>query len=269
MNVNAIRNSGNFFSRLQRIIVRTIIAVLEMSGILLDKLSAPRIFLLLLIAFEIVAFNYLPVLNTYYFSIWYAIIWFVVRQGFLFLSFTDNGVATYIKQKWGEERGSELYMLITAFSFWYRARSYSLLLKHTSWDLFPELQPAIPVLFEVYGIQITALSIVSYIFIVFGTVVNIWCFLLVKREAYYYMDMFYGRFLTDFKKSGPYKWFANPMYGVGQLPSYGVALAVGSVSGIVMSFLNQVFAYVFYYLLEKPHIQRCLARIGSPMQKLP
>jgi len=217
-----------------------------MSGILIAKITPLRLVLLLLIAGEILAFKYIPFLSTYHFSIWYAVIWFVVRQTFLFGSFTKNGLTPRMKRLWGEQKAGEIYMLITAFSFWFRARSYSLLLKHTAWDLFPQFKSYFPPLFEVWGTEINILVIISYALAIFGMVINVWCFLLIERGAYYYMDMFYGRFLTDFKKEGPYKWFANPMYGVGQIPSYGVALAAGSVSGIIMTVAPIKFAPIYF-----------------------
>lgn len=238
---------------------KSIVALLEMSGILFGKITPIRLFLYLAIALEILAFTYIPYLSTYQFSIWYAVIWFIVRQTFLFSSFTPKGLAYRMKNKWGEQTAGEIYLHITAFSFWYRARSYSLLIKHTSWDLFPGLKAYFPTLFEIWGFDINALVLISYGCALIGMIINVWSFILIERGAYYYMDMFYGRFLTTFKKSGPYKWFENPMYGPGQIPSYGVALAAGSVSGIIMSFLNQVCAYIFYYGLEKPHIKRCIA----------
>lgn len=243
----------------KNVLYKSVVAILEMSGILIAKLTPLRILLIVLIIAEIIAFRYIPFLTSYSFSIWYAVIWFIVRQTFLFWSFTPKGLAYLMKKKWGEAKAGEIYMLITAFSFWYRAHSYSLLLKHTSWDLFPQFKSYFPPLFEVVGIEVNALVIVSYLFAIIGMIVNVWSFILIERGAYYYMDMFYGRFLTNFKKEGPYKWFANPMYGIGQIPSYGVALAAGSVSGILMSFLNQACAYIFYYAFEKPHIKRCIA----------
>jgi len=250
----------------KNVIVRSVISMLEMSGILLDKITPLRLLLVGLIVIEVLAFTYFPFLSSYHFSIWYAVIWFVVRQSFLFASFTPKGLAYAMKKKWGEEKAGEIYMLITAFSFWYRARSYSLLLKHTSWDLFPQYKSYFPTLFEFWGTEVNVLVLISYALAIFGMIVNVWCFLLIERGAYYYMDMFYGRFLTDFKKEGPYKWFANPMYGVGQIPSYGVALAAGSFSGIIMTLANQICAYIFYYAFEKPHIKRCVDNLQKPKE---
>ena len=62
--------------------------------------------------------------------------------------------------------------------------------------------------------------------------------------------MYYGRFLVEFKREGPYKWFKNPMYSIGQLPGYGMALAVGSLPELLLTFMNQVCYYLFYYIFE-------------------
>jgi hypothetical protein len=243
------------------IVFRVFLAIIEMSGLLLDRITLPRFILLLLIVLEVIAFKYIPYLSSYHFSIYYAVIWFVVRQAFLFYSFTEKGIAYQMKKKWGETKAGEYYLLITAFSFWYRARSYGLLLKHSSWDFFPSLKPVFTPIFDVFGFEITLLTILGFALILFGTVINTWAFLLIERGAYYYMDMFYDRFLTNFQVKGPYKWFENPMYGPGQLPSYGIALTIGSVSGILMTLANQICAYLFYFFLEKPHIRRCIQNI--------
>ncbi len=243
------------------IFFKILISIIEMSGILLDKFTFPRIILLLLILIEIISFKYIEFLSSYNFVIYYSIIWFIFRQSFLFLSFTKNGIADRMKKKWGEKKSGEIYLLITAFCFWYRARSYGLFLKHTSWDLFPNLKSMFPPLFNILDFEVNLLTLIGYSLIIFGTIINIWSFLLIKRGAYYYMDMFYGRFLTSFQVKGPYKWFNNPMYGPGQLPSYGIALTVGSFSGLLLSLANQIFAYLFYFCFEKPHINRCLNKL--------
>lgn len=85
----------------QNFLYKSVVAILEMSGILIAKLTPLRVVLILLIIAEIIAFKYIPFLTSYGFSIWYAVIWFIVRQTFLFWSFTPKGLAYQMKKKMG------------------------------------------------------------------------------------------------------------------------------------------------------------------------
>ena len=78
----------------------------------------------------------------------------------------------------------------------------------------------------------------------------------VTVEIYYWKDMFLGRKISDFVISGPYKYFSNPMYGIGQLPAYATALWYGSGYGLLAAFLNQILLFTFYYLVEKKFMKR-------------
>jgi protein-S-isoprenylcysteine O-methyltransferase Ste14 len=71
--------------------------------------------------------------------------------------------------------------------------------------------------------------------------------------------MFFDRVASpngDLVKHGPYRWFKNPMYGVGNLQGYGSALLVGSWPGLAVAALFQASVYVFYYLFERPFVIR-------------
>lgn len=184
------------------------------------------------------------------FVYWYAAFHFVFRQSVLMLSFTEKGIVYQLKKKYGVKKGYDIYEFITGMSFFHRSVSYVLLIEHTSLIDIPFLNP-----------YIVYFKIISYLFIAIGLVVNTWSYLLIKRETYYYLDMYYGRFLVDFKQEGPYSWVKNPMYSLGQLPSYGTALALFSVAGLVLTTLNVISCYIFYYSFELPHIKRVLKKM--------
>lgn len=92
-----------------------------------------------------------------------------------------------------------------------------------------------------------------------GYIVNIWSALIIGVDTYYYKDLFVGRFLGPFKHEGPYRILSNPMYGVGQSAAYGAALMNGSIICLVATMMNQAMMYIFYYVIERPHIRRVLA----------
>jgi protein-S-isoprenylcysteine O-methyltransferase Ste14 len=53
---------------------------------------------------------------------------------------------------------------------------------------------------------------------------------------------------------GPYRWLRNPMYTVGYAHTYGFALLVGSLPGLVASALAQGAILVMNELVERPHV---------------
>ena len=79
--------------------------------------------------------------------------------------------------------------------------------------------------------------------------------------------MFLGKKISDFVVAGPYKYFSNPMYGLGQLQAYATALWFGSKYGLIAAFLNQFSIFLFFYLVEKKFIQRVYQKKG--LQPIP
>ena len=73
---------------------------------------------------------------------------------------------------------------------------------------------------------------------------------------YFYKDMFIEEKVLDSEPKGIFKYMSNPLYGWGQLNGYGLALYSFSWLGVAAVLINQVFFYTFYYLLEKPFVQR-------------
>lgn len=230
-----------------RTLVRVVIANLEMGGVLLDGLTRWRRLVLLSIVMGVLVDYFARPYITIDASIILAVVLFVARQGFLLGSFVPNGVADRLKVRLGEEQGGHAYEAITALFFYHRSYSYSLLVQKTAFLDAGWLMP-----YTVY------LQLVGWLFIGVGLFVNTWAFLSIGRPAYYYLDMYYGRFLQPFSTSGLYRLLKNPMYSVGQLPGYGLALMYGSWLGLVFAVANHAFCYVFYYVAEHPHVRAVL-----------
>ena len=91
---------------------------------------------------------------------------------------------------------------------------------------------------------------------VIGFVIKIWSAYTVGIDIYYWKDMFLGRKICEFVVSGPYKYFTNPMYGIGQIQAYALALWYGSSIGLIVALVNQLLVFTFYFLVEKPFIKR-------------
>lgn len=57
--------------------------------------------------------------------------------------------------------------------------------------------------------------------------------------------------------SGPYRVLRNPMYGVGQLHAYGIAILMSrSWNGLMAAAVCHAPIYVFYFRAELPFIRR-------------
>ncbi len=226
---------------------RIITVVLAMSGILLDKISPLRILLLLFIISASLCSYIFSNQVTFITALTIFVLIFSLRYIFLFFSFTKRGVAYYLKKKFGEDFGYEVYQSMTAVLFFLSASGFTLLVNKSVGLFFPSFLEN-PLILSFVGIPI----------ILIGLITNIWSTVIVGIDVYYYKDLFLGRKIGDFKKEGPYNFLSNPMYSVGQASGYGTAIISASLPGVLVIFLNQILMYIFYLLFEKPHIKRIL-----------
>ena len=85
---------------------------------------------------------------------------------------------------------------------------------------------------------------------------------LVAVGAYYWRNFFDPAARGVAKAGGPYRFLRNPMYTVGYLPAYGLALVTGSLPGLVAALIDQAAILTFYRRVEKPHFDRYIQRAG-------
>ena len=91
---------------------------------------------------------------------------------------------------------------------------------------------------------------------VVGFGVKLWAAWLVGLDTYYYADLWSGRACGPFVRTGPYRFLANPMYGVGNLPAYAPALLSGSVPGLVFAACCHAAIWAFHFTVERPFVRR-------------
>ena len=226
------------------ILKNIILTTLGSSGILIDKITPLRFFVLILILINIMLTNLFRDMITLNFAIVFFIGMYLLRYWILFTSFGKNGFAQKWIKRFGEEKAYALYEAITGVLFFYRSSSFYFLVVFTAYP-FLNLK-----YFTVYS------EVIGWSMITVATVVNVWSTMIVGIDVYYYKDMFVNRAIGNFEMKGPFRYFSNPMYGIGQLNGYGLALLSESIWGILASVLNQVTIYIFYFLFEKPHIKR-------------
>jgi hypothetical protein len=220
--------------------------IAAMGGILLDRFSLLRVIHFGILVLVYFLFRWLFETADFTTAAIIFLSIYVSRYIFLFLGFVKNGFAGKMKKRFGEEKGFEIYQTITAVMFFAGGLSFSLMTIKSGFQL------------PFSGYSNTIFTAAGYTLALAGFIINIWSTYLVGIDIYYYKDLFVGRKITEFKNEGPYKIFSNPMYGPGQANGYGTALTYGSLAGVTGMLLNQVMMYIFFFLIEKPHIIRIL-----------
>ncbi|MEW6617378.1 MAG: methyltransferase [Patescibacteria group bacterium] len=177
-----------------------------------------------------------------------ALIYFLVAEilyiGFIYLVLPENGCRHWFIKKWGsEEKGYLAFEAILGFLFLNNVISIAYITSSTSGDVFD---------FFPRGILFVIVLIMSSV----GLITKILSAKVASIDIYYWKDMFLGRKIRDFIVMGPYKYFSNPMYGIGQLQSYAIALWYGSIPGLCVAALNQCLVFSFFFLEEKKFIKK-------------
>jgi protein-S-isoprenylcysteine O-methyltransferase Ste14 len=109
----------------------------------------------------------------------------------------------------------------------------------------------------------------SGLLVVAGIGTKVWAANTLGRKAYYWHNFFAPDNPPRRGPSGPYRYLNNPMYTVGYLQVYGLALALGSLPGLVMALVDQVAILIFHHCVEKPHYQTLCATAASPAPASP
>ncbi len=173
----------------------------------------------------------------------YYIIFEILYIGFIFVVLPQNGLRLWLINKFkSEEKAYVFYQSILGFLFFNNGISMGYLSTSTKSDIFA---------FIPYELLIV---IVGIIFIT-GYIVKIWSAKVVGIDIYFWKDMFLGRKICEFVCCGPYKYLSNPMYGIGQIQGYAIAILNGSIPGLIAVFINQCLVFSFYFTMEKTFIK--------------
>ncbi len=173
----------------------------------------------------------------------YYIVFEILYIGFLYAVLRPNGLRLWIIKRFkSEEKGYRVYESVLGFLFLNNGVSIGYISSSTRSDLFN-------------GVPEIILLLIGGTLFAFGYLIKLWSAKVVTSDIYYWKDMFLGRKICEFVSSGPYKFISNPMYGVGQLQGYAVAILNGSVPGLMVSFINQCLVFLFYFTVEKQFIR--------------
>ena len=242
---------------------KTFIVILASAGIRIDKINNSRIDALMLLVVGYGAHLFIASYISFQVALIYYVALFVIRYVYLFAGFVKNGFASRMIAKYGEERAWNRYELQTSFMFFQRGLSFGLLTHASQWTLVDFVNSNIINLTTPDIALLKPICVaVGFVLVLVGFWVNTASTFVIGIDTYYYKDLFLKRAIVDFKVEGPYKYFSNPMYGIGQASAYGASLMVGSIPGLVSTLLNQVMMYTFYYLIEKPHIKSIVEKLS-------
>jgi len=104
---------------------------------------------------------------------------------------------------------------------------------------------------------------VGAVLAVVGVATKVWA-AATLGDGYYWHNFFTPAERIVTKAAGPYRWLRNPMYTVGYLPVYGLALATSSMFGLVAALFDQCAILTFYHLVEKPHFEKLRRAPAEP-----
>src|SRR6266566_3635463 len=100
------------------------------------------------------------------------------------------------------------------------------------------------------------------VLVLVGVLTKAWAAATLGGRAYYWSNFFGPANRTTPSIAGPYRFFKNPMYTVGYLQVYGLALLAGSLPGLAAALFDQAAILTFYRAVEKPHFDRSVAGAG-------
>jgi len=92
--------------------------------------------------------------------------------------------------------------------------------------------------------------------VIVGLGVKLWAARTLGSDAYYWHNFFDPENARGPVSTGPYRYVSNPMYTIGYLQMYGLALITASWPGMVAAAFAQATILGFYLLVEKPHFEQ-------------
>jgi protein-S-isoprenylcysteine O-methyltransferase Ste14 len=103
----------------------------------------------------------------------------------------------------------------------------------------------------------TAVSVaVGAILVIIGVGTKLWAARTLGGNAYYWHNFFDPDDAIGPVSAGPYRFISSPMYTIGYLQTYGLALITRSLPGLIASVFAQTAILVFHAVVEKPHFER-------------
>ena len=167
--------------------------------------------------------------------------------GYVWIGLTRQQSDGWWTRRWGTEggfgrfrRGAAIIMTIDAVSF--------VVVCLAGWGTLPALLPRVPAI------------AIGAVLVLVGVGTKLWAAAAVGDRVYYWNDFFTPTTPVVPVTTGPYRYLSNPMYTVGYLQTYGLALIAGSLAGLVASVCDQAAILLFYWRVERRHFERVTQR---------
>lgn len=236
--------------RVAKKVVLFFLTYLQMAGILFDKFFLFRTVIIGLLLY--IYFFHLPQ-NTqlaHYSFLFSSLLYFL----YLFIIFTPFlGIRDFFISKFGEENSFLLHQLFLSILFFNQGLSLAVLPAQEAKGI--NITPLISGTerWNIYlqNLQIAAAGIIIFI----SKVVKLLATVQLGIDGYYWKDLFLRKKITHFQNGGIYKYFKNPMYGIGNISIYGIALLYSSPLFFMFGIFYHFSLYIFYRFIEKPHMQ--------------
>lgn len=100
-----------------------------------------------------------------------------------------------------------------------------------------------------------------------GAGIKVWAAASLGGKAYYWYNFFDPQAPVAVRAPGPYRFIRNPMYTLGYLQTYGLALLFGSLPALIASGFDQIAVLIFNHVVERPHYARLVRRAPAELQQ--
>lgn len=238
-----------------RNIQRLGIIIVGMSGYRIDRLLEKGekkyfsiiwflgILLSVLFTFTIVEYYQLAGALTYFVVAW---LFYYVGNTFIL----KTNFRKYFIKHWGEEKTYRIYEVILGLMFANQALSLGAVIEENFFR-WPKI------------VKFGVIDEIGILLICIGLLVKTWATMIVGLDIYYYKDMFLGKSTSSFAVKGPYRILSNPMYGIGNIQLYGLALFHFSIHGLIVALISHISIYAFYFIAERPAIIKLYGEVLS------
>jgi len=101
-----------------------------------------------------------------------------------------------------------------------------------------------------------AAVVIGAVLAIAGVGTKLWAARTLGGDAYYWRNFFEPDAGAGPVVSGPYRFMSSPMYTIGYLHTYGLALLLRSFPGFLAAVFSQAAILAFYFIVERPHFRR-------------
>jgi protein-S-isoprenylcysteine O-methyltransferase Ste14 len=91
--------------------------------------------------------------------------------------------------------------------------------------------------------------------ILIGCGTKLWATIRIGWKPFYWHNFFETAADDAPLPTGPYRFLQNPMYTLGYVHLYGIALVAGSTPGLIAAAFDHATILIFHHIVEKPHFK--------------